>query len=61
MEIFAAPNREFKKDEKIICSEILKLGSEVYDFFSDEWRLRLPSKEIVKGWQSEELTDDDAS
>lgn len=61
MEIFAAPNREYKKDEKIICSEILKLGGEIYDFFSDEWRLRLPSKEIVKNWQSEELTDDDAS
>lgn len=61
MEIFAAPSREYKKDEKIICSEILKLGNEVYDFFSDEWRLRLPSKEMVKGWQSEEMTDDDAS
>jgi hypothetical protein len=61
MEIFAAPSREYKKDEKIICSEILKLGNETYDFFSDEWRLRLPSKEMVKGWQSEEMTDDDAS
>lgn len=61
MEIFAAPNREYKKDEKIICDEILKLGEEVYDFFSDEWRLRLPSKDQVKGWQSDDLIDDDAS
>lgn len=61
MEIFAAPNREYKKDEKIICSEILKLGTDAYDFFSDEWRLRLPSKDVVKNWLSEEMTDDDAS
>lgn len=61
MEIFAAPNREHKKDEKIICDEILKLGDEVYDFFAEEWRLRLPSKDQVKSWQSDELIDDDAS
>lgn len=61
MEIFGAPSREYKKDEKIICSELLKLGDETYDFFSDEWRLRLPSKDTVKSWKLEEMTDDDAS
>lgn len=61
LEIFSAPNREYKKDEKIICDELLKLGDEVYDFFSEEWRLRLPSKDQVKSWQSDDLIDDDAS
>lgn len=61
MEIFAASNREYKRDEKIIAGEILQLGNEVYDFFTDEWRLRLPAKDLVSDWQSEETTDDDAS
>lgn len=60
MELFGAPNREFKKDEKIICTELLKLGDETYDFFNDEWRIRLPSKDQVKSWQNLEMTDDDA-
>lgn len=60
MELFSAPNREYKKDEKIICTELLKLGDETYEFFNDEWRLRLPSKDEVKSWQNEEMTDDDA-
>ncbi|XP_070507678.1 uncharacterized protein [Chironomus tepperi] len=60
MELFSCPNREYKKDEKIICAELLKLGDETYDFLNDEWRLRLPSKDEVKLWQNEEMTDDDA-
>jgi len=60
MELFSGPNREYKKDEKIICAELLKLGDETYDFLNDEWRLRLPSKDEVKLWQNEEMTDDDA-
>ncbi|CAG9808850.1 unnamed protein product [Chironomus riparius] len=60
MELFSAPNRKYKKDEKIICSELLKLGDETYDFFNDEWRVRLPAKDEVKSWQNEEMTDDDA-
>lgn len=60
MELFGGPNREYKKDEKIICTELLKLGDETFDFLNDEWRLRLPSKDEVKSWQHEEITDDDA-
>ena len=58
MELFSCPNREYKKDEKIICAELLKLGDETFDFFNDEWRLRLPSKDEVKSWQNEEMTDE---
>jgi hypothetical protein len=62
MELFGAPNREYRKDERIICGELLKLGEQTYDFFSEEWRLRLPSKDQVQTWLSEEtpVDDDDA-
>lgn len=63
LELFAAPNREYKKDEKIICQELLSLGAKSYDFLSEEWRLRLPAKENVQKWILEEKIelDDDAS
>jgi len=60
IELFSTPGREFKKDEKIICSEIMKLGDGVYDFLSEEWRLRLPQKQEVQQWmQAAEAEDDD--
>lgn len=61
LELFATTNREYKRDEKIICSELLKLGNETYDFMAEEWRLRLPSKDQVMEWTNEDATDDDAS
>lgn len=60
MELFGGPSRDYKQDEKIICAELLKLGEGTYDFFNDEWRLRLPTKEQVKSWENEALDDDDA-
>lgn len=63
IELFSTPNRDYKKDEKIICQELLQLGDKTYDFLTDEWRLRLPARQDVQQWidgqQTEE--DDDAS
>jgi hypothetical protein len=63
MELFGNPGREYKKDEKIICQELMQLGDNVYNFFTDEWRIRLPDKKDVQKWHDEQLTeeDDDAS
>ena len=63
IELFSSPGREYKKDEKIICQELLMLGEKTYSFLSDEWRLRLPAKKEVQQWIEEQQTeeDDDAS
>lgn len=63
IELFSTPNREYKKDEKIICQELLQLGDKTYDFLTDEWRLRLPGKKEVQTWMDGQSTeeDDDAS
>lgn len=59
IELFYTPNREYKKDEKIICQEILSLGERTYDYFSEEWRLRLPAKQDVQRWIQEEVCEED--
>lgn len=59
MELFAAPGREYKKDEKIICQELLSLGEAPYNFIADEWRLRLPAKSDVQEWANEMTEEDD--
>ncbi|KAG5672622.1 hypothetical protein PVAND_002737 [Polypedilum vanderplanki] len=64
LELFGGTeNREYKNDEKIICGELLSLGEETYNFLNEEWRLRLPSKELVRTWLNEgnPIDDDDAS
>lgn len=63
IELFSSPGREYKKDEKIICQELLLLGEQAYSFLNDEWRLRLPAKQEVQKWLDEQATeeDDDAS
>lgn len=63
IELFSTPLREYKKDEKIICQELLQLGDNTYNFLTEEWRLRLPAKHEVKQWIEENviLEDDDAS
>lgn len=63
MELFSAPGREYKKDERIICQELLSLGERTYDFLTEEWRLRLPVKVDVQRWISEQISEeeDDAS
>lgn len=59
IELFSTPGREMKKDEKIICQELLQLGDKTYNFLSDEWRLRLPAKKEVQQWIDERETEDD--
>ncbi|CRL06700.1 CLUMA_CG019457, isoform A [Clunio marinus] len=63
IELFSTPGREYKKDEKIICQELLNLGDETYDFLCEEWRLRLPAKTDVHDWIQNRTAeeDDDAS
>lgn len=63
IELFSTPNREHKKDEKVICQELLLLGNKTYDFLTEEWRLRLPAKQDVQQWLDAKTTeeDDDAS
>lgn len=64
IELFSTQEgREYKKDEKIICQELLQLGEKTYDFFNDEWRLRLPAKKDVQTWIDQKIAeeDDDAS
>lgn len=61
MDLFtsSAP-RDYKADEKVICTEILQFGDEVYNFLLDEWRLRLPPKTTVEKWLKEkQLQDED--
>ena len=62
IELFSNPEREYKQDEKVLSTEILKLGNPVYDFLCEEWRLRLPPKKDVQLWINEQLNteDDDA-
>ena len=62
IELFSNPEREYKQDEKVLSTEILKLGNPVYDFLCEEWRLRLPPKKDVQLWIKEQpnLQDDDA-
>lgn len=57
MEMFGNSEREWKADEKKISCELMKLGTDVYEYFTDEWRLRLPSKSEVTDWMQ---TDGDA-
>lgn len=59
MEMFGNSEREWKTDEKKISCEIMRLGKETYEFFTDEWRLRLPSKSEVNKWMQENADDDD--
>lgn len=59
IELFSNPSREYKKDEKIICQELLDLGEPTYDFLTDEWRLRLPAKNEVEQWKLGNSTEDE--
>lgn len=59
MELFAAPAREYKKDEKIICQELYLLGESTYTFLTDEWRLRLPATKDVESWIEQKTYEDD--
>lgn len=59
MEMFGGSEREWKVDEKKISCEIMELGRNVYEYFTDEWRLRLPPKNEVLNWMEENSEEDD--
>ncbi|XP_055595977.1 uncharacterized protein LOC129746370 [Uranotaenia lowii] len=62
MEMFGGSSaRQWKPDEKTFSVELMELGENVYDHFTDEFRFRLPGKSDVKKWKEQELDDDDAS
>ncbi|XP_055911196.1 uncharacterized protein LOC129945455 [Eupeodes corollae] len=58
MEMFGNSERQWKPDEKQVSVELLKLGEDVYKYFRDEWRFRLPPKKMVEQW-SNEVTEED--
>lgn len=53
MEMFGSSEREWKSDEKQVSVELLKLGENVFKYFRDEWRFRLPPKKLVQDWSNE--------
>lgn len=62
VELFGTADREWKPDEKSMMTDVLRLGSNVYEFMRDEWRLRFPPLKDVETWMSENLgnnEDDD--
>ncbi|XP_063705043.1 uncharacterized protein LOC134834341 [Culicoides brevitarsis] len=59
MEMFGNSEREWKADEKKISCEVMRLGKDVYEYFTDEWRLRLPSKSDVSTWLQDNADEDD--
>ncbi|XP_052868658.1 uncharacterized protein LOC128274481 [Anopheles cruzii] len=62
MELFAgAANRVWKTDEKSLAVDLLNIGEQVYDHFTEEFRFRLPSKSDARVWKdSGEIDADDA-
>uniref|UniRef100_A0A182JW78 THAP-type domain-containing protein n=1 Tax=Anopheles christyi TaxID=43041 RepID=A0A182JW78_9DIPT len=62
MELFAgSAERQWKPDEKSLAVDMINLGEQVYDYFKDEFRFRLPSKSDAKQWKElDEIDVDDA-
>uniref|UniRef100_A0A182UGS4 THAP-type domain-containing protein n=1 Tax=Anopheles melas TaxID=34690 RepID=A0A182UGS4_9DIPT len=62
MELFAgSADRQWKSDEKSLAVDMLSLGEEVYDYFKEEFRFRLPSKSDAKQWkETGDIDVDDA-
>ena len=58
MEMFGGNDRQYKPDEKTVCTELLALGTEVYKFFADEYRFRLPPIKEVQKWEQDKIEDD---
>ncbi|KAM7357374.1 uncharacterized protein ACRADG_002740 [Cochliomyia hominivorax] len=61
MEMFGSSEREWKNDERQVAVDVLRLGENVYKYFTDEWRFRLPALRDVRSWlsQSEQMVDDE--
>ncbi|XP_058117854.1 uncharacterized protein LOC131287465 [Anopheles ziemanni] len=62
MELFSGPSeREWKPDEKNLAVDLLNIGENVYDHFTEEFRFRLPPKANAQEWKATgELDADDA-
>jgi hypothetical protein len=59
LEMFGSGERDYKGDEKNFAIELLTLGNDVYDYFVDEWRFRLPPKQAVKLWKEQGEAEDE--
>lgn len=53
MEMFGGNDRQYKPDEKDLCTELFSLGVDVYKHFSDEFRFRLPPVREVESWNAD--------
>lgn len=53
MEMFEDCEPEYRPDEKQVLKELIKLGPDVYEYFCNEWRFRLPPAEVVLEWLDE--------
>lgn len=59
MEMFGSSEREWKSDERHVAVDLLRLGENVYKYFTDEWRFRLPALRDVRNWLSQSVVMDD--
>uniref|UniRef100_A0A1I8P5G6 THAP-type domain-containing protein n=1 Tax=Stomoxys calcitrans TaxID=35570 RepID=A0A1I8P5G6_STOCA len=59
MEMFGSSEREWKTDERQVAVDLLCLGESVYEYFTDEWRLRLPGIRDVRDWSNQASNMDD--
>lgn len=59
VELFGTADREWKADEKTMMTDVLRLGSNVYEFMRDEWRLRFPPLKDVESWMLENIGNDE--
>uniref|UniRef100_A0A1B0A6C6 THAP-type domain-containing protein n=1 Tax=Glossina pallidipes TaxID=7398 RepID=A0A1B0A6C6_GLOPL len=50
MEMFGSSEREWKPDERAVAVDILQLGESIYNYFTEEWRFRLPALREVRSW-----------
>uniref|UniRef100_A0A1A9WD16 THAP-type domain-containing protein n=1 Tax=Glossina brevipalpis TaxID=37001 RepID=A0A1A9WD16_9MUSC len=53
MEMFGSSEREWKPDERAVAVDILQLGESIYNYFTEEWRFRLPALREVRSWIKE--------
>ncbi|XP_053680718.1 uncharacterized protein LOC128731608 [Anopheles nili] len=62
MELFAgSSDRQWKPDEKTLAVDMLNMGEKVYDYFTEEFRFRLPPRCEAERWkESGEIDADDA-
>lgn len=50
MEMFENCEEDYRADEKQVLKELLKLGSDVYEYVGSDWCFRLPPPELVREW-----------